>query len=346
MQEKSYQQKITEATIIWLAKRDAKHTAAELGRMADVHPSYITDIKAGKTHRNVGNGKESPISLSVYQKLGRVLKVYNSEYRHWDTPYYEQILRYAGYCQKNSCFGMLTGNSSIGKTYAFKDFATRPKVVYLEAKKDMSGADVLVYILKRFGKEKDIPTPTARARYGKSAIFQMHQMISKFVEQEENKGWLIIIDDLEDKSKSVWSVIKDLCDDLGRSPQERKAGLLICGTNEMKEYLYKKHRKIITPYTQLYNRLSEYEIQLTSTNPQIFEREFAGIVKEIVKSEGYATDVQNWFGEEVGNMGKLNAFLTDLERVLQKTPDVKKKDINTATLQGLFKDFSKSKKSK
>lgn len=86
-------------------------------------------------------------------------------------------------CQENSEFGVIAGESGFGKTYALKQYAKKPKTIYISCGINTRARDILRLI------ERALPELTK----GYGSTEERVENIAKYF--EENKGYLIILDE-------------------------------------------------------------------------------------------------------------------------------------------------------
>jgi transcriptional regulator with XRE-family HTH domain len=295
----------------WLAA-NPENTGAEMARRSGVNASDISHIKNNKWVRKVGN-TTSPIPSETYLKIAGALGVKLDEAAvHWDEyTIHQTIQQICGIAHSHRRFTLLDGMSGLGKSYGLSWYAKRnAKVVYIQATNTMSAVDLLSEVLTKFGRSRSIPTKGG----AKSRLHAMHREIAAFV--ADNPGWLVIIDEMEDKARELYQAVKDLCDDFGRERQHRKGGLLVCGIG-LYESWHKKHLRGQMPYSQLYTRFTEHYKPLLAGSPDEVRAFMAQEIQKLAKREGYTDSTAlNWFSSKIDNMGQLNSLITDLNRIL------------------------------
>jgi hypothetical protein len=315
--EKGYglHDKVQTAMMAWMEQDKENNTGAELSRRSGANQSDISRIKKGYDYRQVG-AKASPIPVETYTRLATALALdLESGAVHWEeATVYQEIQEMCHIARKHLRFTLIDGMSGLGKSYALSMMAKRSaKTVYIQATKHMTAVDLLSEILIRFGKKNLIPQKGASTR----RIHLMHREIAAFV--AENEGWLVILDEMEDKRRDLYQAIKDLCDDFGRERQHRKASLLVCGIG-LFDLWHRKHLSGQMPYTQLYTRFTEHYKPLSAGTPDQRAEFMRGEVKKLVTREGYTHPTAiNWFCQKLDNMGALSSVVTDMNRATQRT---------------------------
>lgn len=309
MENKTLKQAVTIALNEKCDASSSHWSQAAVAKRARVNPAYVSAIKSNKdTH----NG--TPIPFKYYESIANVLGIDTSDVPlHWETQNFRRIQKMCKYAQGGSKFVLLDGTSQIGKTYSLEHFAkVNEKVVYVKATSSMSQIIILKRILLNWYIDRDIP-------------YQYNKMIDLFKDKIQEKGWLIIIDELEDlqSEKRGYRAVTELC----KFCEGGQAGVVICGAGLITK-LQKKAAKMQAPYLQMYNRFSAVKVEL----PKVDMTEIKAILKEQNLNESSAIA---WFDKQQPNMKALKEYIKDLKR-LETKKGVSLAEVTASILKKMF----------
>ena len=208
-------------------KNDKKLSVAELAERLDISRSMLSQYLDGK----YSNPKSVEAKLLPYLEEQQVTigsLTSNSVFddnrpgnRFYQSVDARRVMAVCNACQEFAAFGIIIGKPGYGKTFTLKQYASLPKVVYLECDDLMTKGDLIDSLEEALGIRLGYGNLTKRTNY-----------IINYLNQ--NPGILIIVDEA-DKLISRSSIKK--MEVLRKLVDKARAGLVIAGEPRLKTML-------------------------------------------------------------------------------------------------------------
>lgn len=211
---REHKQMITEAVSKWIDAANPERSQNKLAEASKVNPAYVSQIKQGiYTISAGGRDTDSHIGDNTFHKLADFLDVKFDGGLFW--PELRNFMRIERICrkaQRKAIRYIIDGPTGQGKTFALEKVAKKfSYVVYVKATRNMSANDLVEALLIEMGISGNF-----------RGIHQKIQAIGK--KTNNQRGILVIIDELEQVRPAVYAVIKDVCDAV-----QGRAAMVICG---------------------------------------------------------------------------------------------------------------------
>jgi hypothetical protein len=267
-------------------------TQAEFVSRHDLNKGYVNAISLEK--KMDLKGVLYP-KIQHYKKIARLIGMEDNAYwLHMDTPYFLGIQSTCQKAQAEKELRIIDGQYGYGKTYSLQNFwNANTQVAFVKMMKKWSKRTFLHEIAKSLNIKK----------YEKYSLSGIQDEIVKALTAEDT-NWLLILDEMEQASKAMWTgVIKDLIDDTQNGSHERLCGLLISGSG-----IKQKVDKWTTTKTakeganQLEDRLfGSWQILPSLTGDKISKGLWNKIIEEALDNAGIEIDdktaVINWLSQ-------------------------------------------------
>jgi AAA domain len=278
--------KVTTALNAWLEKGNPMRTGTYLKAVTGVNDTFISLIKQGKHEL-----KGYPIADAHYLKIAREIGLELDEKFLWQTPNFIAIQQACKVAQQNQRRMIVDTATRQGKTFAFQFYATHnEKVIYIKCREAMRTKDLLLEMASRLALNLE-------GVRGEMAIMKavMDQLTGE-------NGWLIILDECEEKKNSLYSAIKEI-EDFTRGI----TGLIIIGAGMIRKWRQAADRQRWI-FPQLCGRFFVNRLELgTLTQSESAQRaKEAGITDK---------NVLTWFSKTVKDYDMLSQYLMDLRRI-------------------------------
>lgn len=188
-----------------------------------LNAGYVTAI-AGfkKIESKVKGGTELYPKLSYYKKIARLIDLEsNAFWQHIDTFQYQNIIAICEKAQKDKVLRLIDGQEGYGKTYGLESYwKSHNEVAYVK-------------MMKKWNKKTFLQKIASSLNIKKVESYSISAIQDKIVDvlTNESTNWLLILDEMEQANKSMWTgVIKDLIDDTQVGSHDRMCGFIICGS--------------------------------------------------------------------------------------------------------------------
>jgi hypothetical protein len=307
--ENSVKIKISEALNAWLDPANTERSGNALQQKSGVSTSVISHIKNGKFEIMVGN-KPSPISPAQFLKIADAIGyVIENEDIHWDfTDSFRKIQSVCRSTQtKRRIVTLESELSGLGKTYGLEHYETyNDKVVYIKCERSWKSKNLINSILTKLKIRTD----------SKDNISRLALIREKLTSQP---GWLIILDEAEYISNTVWHTVKEIIDFI-----YGKCGLIVSGIDisyKINKYADKKKEGFPQLKRRLFSEIAT--IQAITKKEKVAILEKHGIVNK--------TAIE-FFAKHVHDYQMMRIYIQDALHVSSKTGST----IDGAFLMDLF----------
>ncbi|WP_338764059.1 ATP-binding protein [Bernardetia sp. ABR2-2B] len=196
---------------------------AELISRHSLNSGYVRAI-AGftKIESKIKGGTELYPKLSYYKKVARIIGIKeNNFWHHIDTIQYKNVFAICEKAQSDKDLRLIDGQQGYGKTYSLESYwRTNNEVAYVK-------------MMKKWNKKTFLQKIANSLNIRKADSYSISAIQDKIVDvlNSEDSNWLLILDEMEQASKSMWvGVIKDLIDDTQIGSHDRLCGFVICGS--------------------------------------------------------------------------------------------------------------------
>lgn len=157
-----------------------------------------------------------------YKKYARIIGMEDNDFwQHIETDYYNGIIATCHKAQEAKELRLIDGQEGYCKTYSLERYwQSNNGVAYVKMK-------------KKWNKKTFLQAIATNLNIKKADTYSVSAIQDKIVEvlTKDDTNWLLILDEMEQASKSMWvGVIKDLIDDTQAGSHERLCGLIICGS--------------------------------------------------------------------------------------------------------------------
>ena len=226
--ENSLKEKISMALNEWLDPSNTERSGNALQQKSGVSTSVISHVKNGKFEIMVSD-KPSPISDAQFLKLADAIGyVIEKEAIHWD--FTESFRKVQSVCRstqaKRRIVTLESEDSGLGKTYGLEYYETyNDRVIYIKCERSWKSKDLINTILAKLKIRTE----------AKDSISKLALIREKLTSQP---GWLIVLDEAEYISNTVWHTVKEIIDFI-----YGKCGLIVSGINishKINKYASKK----------------------------------------------------------------------------------------------------------
>jgi hypothetical protein len=287
---REHKQMVTDAVNAWIDPNNPDRSQNKLAEASKVNAAYISQIKLGKyTISAGGRDVDSNIGDNTFHKLADFLEIKFDGGLLW--PSLRNFTRIEKICrkaQRKAIRYIIDGPTGQGKTFALERVAKKfSYAIYVKATRNMSANDLVEAILNEMGIAGNF-----------RGIHQKIQAIGKKVNNQ--RGILIMIDELEQVRPAVYAVIKDVCDVV-----QGKGAMVICGFG-------------------LVNKLDLLAGKQRAGFPQLRRRFFGNVELLSEVSEQEVVDI--CVSEGITNKGAINVIVhecKDLDKLSQWIADIK-----------------------
>jgi uncharacterized protein YaeQ len=272
----------------WIVPSRKDKSGSALARRTNISGSYISQLKNGKTTTATGTVIPDGYYLRLAKEMGLDLK----DRPRWSTNQFEAITGWCDVVQADARRLIIDGPVRMGKTYSLEWYSTHyDQVLYVKAVSTMRKRDLLMEIVNRLNIE-------VKAKGDKALMDSIRTKLT------EETGWLIIIDEAELISSSLWYAIKEI-EDFSRD----LAGVIVCGAGIINQINHKANRE-------------------KKGFPQIRGRFFTSILrieglhrdelKSILTGAGITDKaVIGWFTAHVTDYDMLSQYMVDLRKMTE-----------------------------
>lgn len=263
-------QSITEHVREWITPNNKDRSGAELARKANINEAYVSKIKAGEYEITGSDQRVSPIKDSYFYKIAQAVGLNLDKIFDWNTSQREVVQKWCRKAQAKKLRVLISSPSGVGKTDSLENFSySTDRVLYIKCTKNMGTRDMLDLICRKLNISHYLV-----GNYAKLEAIRRELM--------GRKGWVIIIDEIENVKAGIFDSIKEISDFT-----EGHCGLVLSGIG-MISYFNKMADKGRIPFSALKRRFFPNRIELQGLD--------AAEVIQICTEEGCAKKVANLFG--------------------------------------------------
>lgn len=284
-------QNIIRALQQWLDTPGEGRTQADIAAKTGLSKGMVSQLAKGNTVIGA-----SPIGEAHFLKLNDVLMVpLVKPVLHWQTTKLRTIAGHLDRAKNRAIRMVIAGNTGISKTYTSRWYArNQNRVACIRLTTEMGKRELLNELVERMQLNPE--------RAGGKAVMNA---LEKKVTAES--GWLIIIDEGEDKKNALYRVIKEISDCV-----EGKAGVVMFGIDLIAKLgRLAQHKRTDMP--QLCSRFFPYSVEMDA---------FSGDdTAEVLDLMGISDKpLRQWLIEESTDYRFLHTYISDLQEVAGDRP--------------------------
>jgi DNA transposition AAA+ family ATPase len=284
-------QQITEAVREWIMPNNKDRSGAELARKAGVNEAYVSKIKDGQYEINGGEGRLSAIKDAYFYKIAQAVGLNLDKAFDWNTSQRDLIEKWCKKAQSKKLRVLVSSLSGLSKTDSLEHYSyNNDRVLYIKCTKNMGTRDMLDLICRKLN-----ITEYLVGNYAKLEAIRA-ELIGR-------KGWLIIIDEMENVKAGLFDAVKEISDFT-----EGQCGLMLSGIG-MISYFSKMADKGRIPFSALKRRFFPNKIEVHGLDAQE--------IIQICVEEGCGKKVANLFGalverRQLTDYDMLTNYLSDI----------------------------------
>jgi DNA transposition AAA+ family ATPase len=291
MLELKQKTQITEAVREWIMPNNKDRSGAELARKAGINEAYVSRIKAGEYEMPGSDNRTSPIKDTYFYKIAQAVGLNLDKVFDWNTTQRDLVQKWCRKAQNKKLRVLVSSPSGVGKTDSLENYAyNNDRVLYIKCTKNMGTRDMLDLICRKLNISEYLV-----GNYAKLEAIRK-ELIGR-------KGWLIIIDEVENVKLGIWDSIKEISDFT-----EGQCGLMVAGIDIISFFNKMSDKKRI-PFSALKRRFFPNRVELHGLD--------ASEIIELCVAEGCAKKVANLIGalverKELTDYDMLSNYLGDV----------------------------------
>lgn len=257
-------------------------------KMIGVSPAHLSNILAGPS-------KWKLVSKEMWNRVHKFFARDVDEWPIFQTKNFNTIINLCLDAQSNSRMLAISAYTGAGKTTALEHYSkSKPNAYYVLGNFMMGKKDFVMAIQKALGIEQG------------SKIIDMIGAIINRLNQMDNP--VLIIDDAGKLRDSNFRILQIIYDET-----ERKAGLVLGGTEYLKEYIDKMSQKNKMGFRELRRRIGYWQALYPIT---------PNMVAEICGHHGISDkNAMRFIAREATNYGALRELITNAKRISENGID-------------------------
>jgi DNA transposition AAA+ family ATPase len=288
---------VTQAVLAWVDDKNPARSGSKLAEKAAISPSYVSQIKSGKYQIELkSDGRIIAIKDAYFVRIADAIGLRLDDTLHWDfIDNFKRVVKACNKAKKKALRMIIDTATGMGKTHALEHFAaTNDYAIYVKSDRNMSGKDLLDDILHAMGVHDVI-----RGNHAKLKMIR-HVITNR-------KGYIIIIDEVEQVRATINDVLKDIAD-----IAHNKCALVISGMGIIQKFDRLANNQK-PGFPQLRRRFFGNRVMLSS---KLTHEEIVDVCEyEKITNKG----AQNLLAQYVTDLDMLSQYVRDIKDEQEKT---------------------------